>query len=109
MFLIDRISPQFWSILILESVFILFTPQNNSLLSAFHLVCAFMGLISKVYFGEFYMCISSSACFECLHNKQCFNGKVYFFSYLIIYESFPSGFKNKTHFLIKNLNFIHLN
>ncbi len=29
---IERISPQFWSILILESVFLLFTPQNNYLL-----------------------------------------------------------------------------
>ncbi len=29
--LIDNISPQFWSILILENVFLLFTPQNNSL------------------------------------------------------------------------------
>ncbi len=31
-------------------------------LSAFHLVCAFMGLISKVYFVKFYVCILS-----CVH------------------------------------------
>ncbi len=35
---IERISPQFWFILILESVFLLFTPQNNYLFGAFHLV-----------------------------------------------------------------------
>ncbi len=58
--LIDLISLQFRSILILECVFILFTPQNNSL-SAFHLVCAFMGLISKVYFVKVYICMSSFA------------------------------------------------
>ncbi len=39
-------------------MFILFTQQNNEL-SAFHLVCAFMGLISKVYFVKFYICVSS--------------------------------------------------
>ncbi len=38
---------------------LLFSPENNYLLSAFHLVCAFMGLISKVYFVKIYMCISS--------------------------------------------------
>ncbi len=57
--LLDRISSQFWSILILESVLLLFMPWNNSLLSAFHIVCTFMGLISKVYFVKFYICISS--------------------------------------------------
>ncbi len=33
-------------------MFILLTPQINYL-SAFHLVCVFMGLISKVYFVKF--------------------------------------------------------
>ncbi len=83
-------------------MFLLFTPLNNSLLGAFHIVCAFMGLIRKVYFVKFYMCISF--CVGVLNMKQCFNGKVYFFSYLIFYESFPSGFKNKTGFLIKIFN-----
>ncbi len=40
----DRISPQFWSILILESVFLLLMPQNN----AFYFVCAFMGPIVRL-------------------------------------------------------------
>ncbi len=57
--LIDCISPQFWPIASLERVFLLFMPQNNYLLSAFNLVCAFMCLISKVYVVKFYMCISS--------------------------------------------------
>ncbi len=56
--LLDRISPQFLFILILESVFLLFTQRNNEL-SAVHLVCTFMSLISKVYFVKFYICISS--------------------------------------------------
>ncbi len=48
--LIDRISVYFN----FRIFFFLFTPQNNSLLSAFYLVCAFLGLISKVYFVKFY-------------------------------------------------------
>ncbi len=36
-------------------MFLFLTPQNNSLLSAFHPVCAFMGLVSKVYFVKFYV------------------------------------------------------
>ncbi len=79
--LIDRISPQVWSILILESVFLLFMPQNNYL-SAFHRVSAFMGLISKVYFVKFYMCISY--CVRVLnvllHNKCCVFMEKYTFS-----------------------------
>ncbi len=59
--LLDRISPQFWSILILEGVFILFTQQNNELLSAFNLVSAFMGkqmimgMISKHSISAFHL------------------------------------------------------
>ncbi len=63
--LIDYISPQFRSILILESVFLLLTLQSNYSLSAFHLVCAFTGLISKVYFVKFYVHFILCACFEC--------------------------------------------
>ncbi len=84
--LLDRISPQFWFIFILESVFLLFTQQDNSL-SAFHLVCAFVSPISKVYFVKFYICISS-----CVHvlnvctiTEGRFNVKVNFFSYYIFF------------------------
>ncbi len=59
--LIDRISPQFWSILILESVFLLLTPLNNSLLSAFHLVCAFHGPDKQGVFCEI-LCAFNLVC-----------------------------------------------
>ncbi len=72
------IRPQFRFILILESVILLFTQQNNEL-SAFHLVCVFMSLISKMYFMKFYICISS--CVRVLNVCMRFNVKVYFFSY----------------------------
>ncbi len=45
------------------------------------------------YFVKFYICISS--CVRVLNMKRCFNGKVYFFSYLIFYENVPSGFKTR--------------
>ncbi len=61
-------SAQLWFILILESVFLLFKQQNNPL-SAFHLVCAFMSLISKVYFMKFYVHFILCACFQCLHKN----------------------------------------
>ncbi len=90
------IRPQFWFILILESVFFLFTQRNNSL-SAFHLVCVFMSL--NVYFVKFYICISS--CVRVLN--VCTITEIimenYTFSVItFFYESLPSGFKNKTRF-----------
>ncbi len=33
--------------------------------------------------------------------KRCFNGKVYFFSYLIFYENVPSGFKTRHVFKLR--------
>ncbi len=91
--LIDRISPQFWSILILESVFLLFTPQNHSLLSAFHLVSAFMGLISKVYFVKFYTCISSVCVrwmFCCTITEAVFSWKSILFQLFFSNEGWQS-------------------
>ncbi len=63
--LIDRISQQFRSILILESEFILFTPQNHFLLSEFHLVCFHgpdkQGVFCEILYVHFILCV----CFEC--------------------------------------------
>ncbi len=79
-----------FDIFISESLLFLFTPQNNYLISAFHRVCAFMGLISKIYFVKLYVHFILCACFECSvaqYNFSCmyFHGKVYFFSYYIFF------------------------
>ncbi len=69
--LIDRIPPQFWSILILESVSFIYATKLLFVKCISSCVC-FHG--PDKYFVKFYICILS--CVRVLNMKRCFNGKV---------------------------------
>ncbi len=61
--------------------------ERERMLSAFHLVSAFMGL-SKMYFVKFYMCISF-----CVHILNVLLHNTFSVIDFFVYEGLPSGLK----------------